>query len=568
MSEWIEQVNHQSANRPMAATYPDQLIWEALDRPFEYEAFERLKKDLPAEFTVIHSVEYLDESRPGREGECDFVVMHPKLGMMFLEVKGGHRLEVQGDRWKQWGKDGVPHDCDNPFHQARAAMHALTAKLKAHLKVQHLTFTFGYAVYLPGVEMVTSALPPAIDRRLLLDARDNGRIHKAILTAMEFWQGNHRPPSLRIQALVDNFFFPHCRFVRTKKQELGSQEERMVELTREQYDFVESMARENPRIMVKGAAGTGKTLLAGMIVDRALEQGKTAMFACFNRLLGKSLEGRYHGREGIVAGHFHSICYRMAQESGLEWPKDMKDWSPERIQAFWDEESVLLLIEALEKNRRAFDLIVIDEAQDLNRMQIEGLLSAGMGTRKTQLVFFQDPMQNIFDREFVDRMGFATVPLTVNCRNLGDIARKVNEVGHSDTRIGLPGVTGNVVTHLVKDDREHDRVLSGLLSQLVDQERFKPEDIVVLVPSEAKEYFREHVDIGKFKMVFYEDYKGGNQIAWTTVSRFKGLESEVVVVCRVYGDERELERMQYVAYSRARLMLYVVEEKQTKTIAR
>jgi hypothetical protein len=250
----------------------------------------------------------------------------------------------------------------------------------------------------------------------------------------------------------------------------------------------------------------------------------------------------------------------MAQESGLEWPKDMKDWSPERIQAFWDEESVLLLIEALEKNRRTFDLIVIDEAQDLNRMQIEGLLSAGMGTRKTQLVFFQDPMQNIFDREFVDRMGFATVPLTVNCRNLGDIARKVNEVGHSDTRIGLPGATGNVVTHLVKDDREHDRVLSGLLSQLVDQERFKPEDIVVLVPSEAKEYFREHVDIGKFKMVFYEDYKGGNQIAWTTVSRFKGLESEVVVVCRVKGDEREFEKMLYVAYSRAKYSLHLVTQ--------
>jgi hypothetical protein len=544
----------------MAATYPDQLIWEALERPFEYEAFERLKKDLPVDFTVIHSVDYLDESRPGREGECDFVVMHPKLGMLFLEVKGGHRLEVQGDHWKQWGKDGIPHDCDNPFHQARAAMHALTAKLKAQLKVQHLNFTFGYAVYLPGVEMVTSALPPVIDRKLLLDARDNGRIHQAILTAMEFWQGDHRPPPLNVQALVDGFFFPHCRFVRTKKLELGSQEERMVELTQEQYDFVESMAGENSKIMVKGAAGTGKTLLAGMIVDRALEQGKTAIFACFNRLLGKSLEARYQVCQGIVAGHFHSICYRMAQEVGLEWPKDMKDWSAERAQAFWDEESVMLLLEALEKSHRAFDLIVIDEAQDLNRMQIEGLLSAGKGTRKTQLVFFYDPMQNIYDREFIDRMGFATVPLMVNCRNLGDIAREVNRVGHIDTRIGLPGATGNVVTHLVKDDREHDHVLSGILSKLVDQQRFKPEDIVVLVPSEAKEYFREHTSIGKFLMVFFEDYKGGNQIAWTTVPRFKGLESEVVIVCRVPSDGRDLGKIRYVAYSRAKLLLHIIQQ--------
>ena len=81
---------------------------------------------------------------------------------------------------------------------------------------------------------------------------------------------------------------------------------------------------------------------------------------------------------------------------------------------------------------------------------------------------------------------------------------------------------------------------------------------VVLVPSEAKEYFREHVDIGKFKMVFYEDYKGGNQIAWTTVPRFKGLESEVIVVCKVNIDGREIERALYVAYSRARYLLYIL----------
>ncbi len=61
-------------------------------------------------------------------------------------------------------------------------------------------------------------------------------------------------------------------------------------------------------------------------------------------------------------------------------------------------------------------------------------------------------------------------------------------------------------------------------------------------------------------MVFFEDYKGGGQIGWTTVPRFKGLESEVVIVCRVNEDERELLKKQYIAYSRAKILLHILKQ--------
>jgi len=219
----------------------------------------------------------------------------------------------------------------------------------------------------------------------------------------------------------------------------------------------------------------------------------------------------------------------------------------------------MLLVEALTKLQRTFDLIVIDEGQDLNQMQLGALLSAGKGTKETQLVFFYDPGQNIYERQFIENGGFTVFPLTVNCRNVGDIAKVVNEAGHTDTRVGLPGVAGNVVTHVVKDDREHDKVLSSLLSQLVDREHFRPEDIVVLVPSKDKQHFTDHPDIGKFKMVWLEDYQeGGNRVAWTTVKRFKGLERDVVVFCMMRGDKQDLERLKYVGYSRAKLLLHVI----------
>jgi hypothetical protein len=57
-----------------------------------YEAL----RELPAGFVVLHSFPWLRPTRdlsgePLREGEADFVILHPERGLLVLEVKGGSR---------------------------------------------------------------------------------------------------------------------------------------------------------------------------------------------------------------------------------------------------------------------------------------------------------------------------------------------------------------------------------------------------------------------------------------------------------------------------------------------
>ncbi len=69
-----------------------------------YEAFQ----NLPTGFIVLHSFPWLRPLRdittePLREGEADFVILHPERGLLVLEVKGGtpelrQRTWFRGDK--------------------------------------------------------------------------------------------------------------------------------------------------------------------------------------------------------------------------------------------------------------------------------------------------------------------------------------------------------------------------------------------------------------------------------------------------------------------------------------
>jgi hypothetical protein len=89
----------------------ERLVYEAL-------------RGLPMGFVVLHSFPWLRPTRdlagePLREGEADFVILHPDRGLLVLEVKGG-RPELSGRTWSRGGKD-----LRDPFDQARKSRYAL-----------------------------------------------------------------------------------------------------------------------------------------------------------------------------------------------------------------------------------------------------------------------------------------------------------------------------------------------------------------------------------------------------------------------------------------------------------
>ena len=75
-----------------------------LEHASEEPVYRALRDQLSNDFTVLHSYPWL---RPWRgegkllEGEADFVIAHPRLGLRVIEVKGGSNIRFDGKQWSR-----------------------------------------------------------------------------------------------------------------------------------------------------------------------------------------------------------------------------------------------------------------------------------------------------------------------------------------------------------------------------------------------------------------------------------------------------------------------------------
>src|SRR5262249_33619355 len=120
-------------------------------------------------------------------------------------------------------------------------------------------------------------------------------------------------------------------------------------------------AAANPRLVVRGGAGTGKTWIALELTRRAAEDGKRTGLFCFNRLIGEWIEQQLAPvPPGLVAGPFLRRACEMLE---IELPPGEPD------PALANEELPRQILARLERpevrEQVLFDCIILDEAQDI-----------------------------------------------------------------------------------------------------------------------------------------------------------------------------------------------------------
>ncbi len=113
-----------------------------------------LVEQLPDDCVIYHSYPWLRPLRNDRsgkvtlrEGEADFVILHPKAGLLVLEVKGGEiQYDFENRRWlRVEGSRTV--EIKDPFAQARANLHALEEAISREgFGGQNIPCPYGYAV--------------------------------------------------------------------------------------------------------------------------------------------------------------------------------------------------------------------------------------------------------------------------------------------------------------------------------------------------------------------------------------------------------------------------------------
>jgi ATP:corrinoid adenosyltransferase len=537
----------------------------------ERRLFHRFRSELPDDCYVLHSLGLVNHEKK-IWGECDFVILS-RAGIFVIEVKGG-RVSCENGMWRFTRADGTFNTkAEGPFEQAKTAMFDVR---KAVEEVKDLKgFLFGYGVIMPDEQFTQTG--PEIEPGVLLDRRlYHNRLDIYLNRLRAFWTEQYdnkhdgrvmRDPEKNDLEKIRAVLRPDVRTALTLNSSLSRVEQEQVELIDQQSRILRRMDT-NPRTLVKGGAGTGKTLLALDTAARRAGKGQRTLYLCFNRLLGRHV--REHVRANyaslpVEADSIHGWFRRIIDEAGLSRKL-------ERGQASDDEYFVNQFSDAYEEalvelDYKPFDCLILDEAQDLlNHRFLDALeLTLLNGFEAGTWHIFLDPLQTIygsFDPTVLDRLkgyGYAEFPLTVNCRNTRSVAVSTSMISGIDIPLEEAVEGGVTDTKFIVRDGNQFKALDKLIEKLI-KEGVSRDDIVILSKHPLRNSTLAEVEkLGGSKICDLADenvaFRKG--VDFCTMHAFKGLERKIVIAWDMDELDNEQNRLlHYCGLSRARSCLF------------
>lgn len=520
----------------------------------ERRFLETAKSDLPDDWTVIHGLRI---RRPPSDREIDFLVIDPARGVLAVEVKGG-RIERRGTDWFSIDGAGERRPIKDPVRQVNAAVYAMRRWLQASAAFRGRKPPNVYAaVAFPDIVRTHRELGPDFPNEASLFSDDLHDLRGALDSIFGTNLTSRGSPLFRadVDALQRALEPPEYTLKASVAARVDRNRTAIDRLTGEQartLDFLELQRRA----AIEGAAGTGKTVLAELKAARLAEVGQRVLLLCFNEALAEWLASRATGFE---AKTFHGFCRERATKAGLafEPPKTVG-----KRREFWEDTAPALLLDALDrKPGHRYDAIIVDEGQDFRPHWWLALESALDDERDGILYAFFDPNQDIYGGGPPDAFSTPPFPLTCNCRNTRRIASYASDLLNISCET-LPGApAGERVESL--SYRTPDEMVDHVrrqLHRLVAKEKLGADRLTVLsAHATNRSHLARRRRLGNFDLV--ERPRKTTDILFTSLHKFKGLESDVVILTDVDGNPKSCsDRHLYVAATRARTLLIVLEE--------
>jgi hypothetical protein len=568
--------------------------WHEKTPSSEQRIFQLLQQDpATSEWIVLHSLN-LKQSGTRPYGEVDFVVLIPGAGVLCLEVKGG-RIACRDGLWTSTDAAGRTYQLKrSPFKQAEDGMHEIRRALEERLQRRRDFYQvpFGHIVVFPDVpapplevgtepwEVIDSdALKSSLASQLLRAGRQQ-RSRLGI---------NSSPPEPQAPLLkeIRDILRPDFERVIARSTIVYGSERHILRLTEEQYHVLDILAG-NPRCLFEGAAGTGKTLLALEFSRRCAKAGQRVLLICFNRLLGdwftKEIQGTAVASK-IRSGRFYKCLREVIMSSPVANEfAELEQKTPDS--ALFGEVYTLYGQLALEGGADRFDVIVMDEAQDLIRQPVLDVLGAWLqgGLRESRWAFFGDfHRQAIFGGHACENPlslhesvcpPHAKASLMQNCRNTKRIGQEtVLMSGFPSPPYRMGQVDGAPVEYEEYSDKKSQHlVLEKVLLRLASERGIEPRDVVVLsrfrLDQSAAADLTDHK---AFHIRPIDEIPRSVArvpvFGFATAQAFKGMESKIVVLCDIDRIDCDDDRsFLYVAMSRARSLLTVLLHARTKPV--
>jgi hypothetical protein len=542
----------------------------------EHDVFNMLATQLSHEWTCLHSLG-LAAHRRKVWAEIDFVLVGPP-GVFCLEVKGG-RVSRGDGVWTFRNRHGRENTkTEGPFEQVGAAAGALRGFFRSE-KRELLNSIVGYGVVMPDVPCTMRG--PDVDPEVVTDQTTIGRgMNRFVEQLNQVWSERFRgrtgreprPLERADRDLVVSLLRGDFDLVPSLPTRLGWAKRELIRLTDEQSALLARLD-ENPRVLVRGAAGTGKTVIALEEAARAARSGTRVLYLCFNRLLAASAQAGVP--TGVAVSTLHSLMASLIREAGLE--SELPDADERDLYELF---FPVLTLQALTAPGapEPFELLVVDEGQDVlldNYLDVLDALLFG-GLREGRWRMFYDANQNLFDgvsapgMERILACNPTRFPLSVNCRNTEQVAQATAMFsGCEGLSSTIQGPKVDTLWYRDKADqrRQASRCVGRLLSRGVP-----PSDIVVLSTKTLKNSSLAQGwqgDLGaRLADLTAGPVNDDGAVRFSTIGAFKGLEADAVVLLDAVSTERSSRYLAYVGASRARLLLTVLlDASQTEEVA-
>lgn len=529
----------------------------------EQKIYRLLEADLPKEWLVIHSFEYIKENhhfKSHSDREADFVIFAPDLGVLVIEVKGGGiEYDKSINQWYSIDRNGVKHDIKNPVKQAKESKYEISRYLKTHLG--NKSTLFAHAALFPDLLNTNPLASVEMPSAILGSGEDLKDIHGWIVHVFNYWKGtNELYDRLGYNGIkvAETIFGKNISINPSLKLAIEQDNEVQIRLTTQQKNILRQLKRRKTAI-IEGGAGTGKTVLALEHAINLSEQGLSVLLLCYNKSLGNNLKIRTEMYETVHAMSFHEFCSWRIRQVKASTRRDLLSES-EMTYPNGDLYDVLMpdsLINSYDICPIEYDVVIVDEGQDFRDefwLSIEILLDR---KEQTNFYIFHDSNQSIYTS--IDSLPINDAPLYLldNCRNTAPIHNLAYKY-YNGIEIEPPDLAGdsNLWIDCEESNKSQADEIASLINRLIISERISPSDITILTIGNFS-LAKELLATSKFSKYF--QYKGVGQndlVLVETAKRFKGLESKLVILW-ILNDEDVSDSLLYVSISRARLRLWI-----------
>ena len=525
----------------MAKIYPE-IVEDYHGSYGEFQIFESLKQ-LPNDWYIYHSLNWKDRSKNGRItwGEADFVIFNKNYGILVVEVKSGG-ISFKDGKWLQTRLDNSEiNEMKNPFNQANRSKYKLIDEIDYKLPYGDRCF-IDKAVWFPSIsndELQKANLPLEYDSKLILTKEYLNNPLQSILSIYNFYNSTrYTMLSRNSENVILETIMPSFNLVPSASNIKDEADYVFYQLTNEQKKVLDFIS-DQQTVAIQGSAGTGKTFIAVEQAKR-LSSDKKVLFLCFNKFLYYHLDNKCK----LNNVDYYNLHTFLSKNSSDDISTD---------------EKCLKALKSIDfANTLDYQAIIIDEAQDINdKILIE--FYEICKRLNYNLYLFYDKNQMLFQNKLPKCLEEfdCKLTLTKNCRNTLKIVQTINSVFNINTQANGFSVSGVMPTFYFVDTDIQNKLRLIINDYLNDG--FDQKDITILTLSTEDESCLNGItQIGNYK-INHESNEDG--IFFTTSKKFKGLESNIIIVidfdAKQYSDYEYMKNL-YVSLSRARQRLSLI----------